>query len=204
MQEYVRFSRNKTINKLITECLDLLEMTLLTVFCIILLFTYVLRIATVQGTSMEPTLMPDDKLLVTQIHGAPACGDVIIIDSQQAALLDDQQQVYFEDGLHKSIVKRVIAVGGQELDIDFETGTVYVDGEALHEKYISGLTFVPKSNGAFSYPITIPDGYLFVMGDNRSVSKDSRYADVGLISEDSVEGKVLLCLYPLKNFGLVK
>ncbi len=204
MREYVRLSKNRLMHRILGECLDLLEMTLTTVFCVVLLFTYVLHIATVQGSSMEPTLMPEDRLLVLQMAGAPDCGDIVIIDAQQAALLDARNQVYCEEGLGKSIVKRVIAVGGQELDIDFEAGIVYVDGTALDEPYVNALTTVPKNNGAFTYPMTIPEGYLFVMGDNRGVSKDSRYPDVGLIDEDTIEGRVLLRLYPYSTFGTVQ
>lgn len=204
MREYVRFSKHRIVHRIVGECLDLLEMTLITVFCVILLFTYVLHVATVQGSSMEPTLIHEDKLLVLQLHGAPDYGDIVIIDSQQAALLDEQNQICLSSGLGKSIVKRVIAVGGQELNIDFEAGVVTVDGEVLEEPYINALTTVPKNSGAFTYPLTIPEGYLFVMGDNRGVSKDSRYPDVGLIDEDTVEGKVLMRLYPFSKFGIVQ
>ncbi len=203
MQEKIRFSNNRKVHRVIAECLDLLEMTLITVFCAILLFTYVLQVAVVQGSSMEPTLLNEDKLLVLQLCAAPAHGDIVIINSDQAALMGEQGELYFEEGLGKCIVKRVIAVGGQELDIDFESGIVSLDGQPLEEDYVNALTTVPKTGGAFAYPLVVPEGYLFVMGDNRSISKDSRYADVGLIDEDLVEGKVLMRLYPYESFGFV-
>lgn len=203
MREYVRFSKNKTVQRLITEMLDLLEMALLCAFCIILLFSYVFHLATVQGDSMVPTLQDQDQLLVSMLDKTPDCGDVVIINAQEATLMDENGALYTQEGLGKCIVKRVIAVGGQKLDIDFENGIVYVDDQAVEEEYVQDLTTLPVHEGAFSYPIEIPEGYLFVMGDNRNVSKDSRYRDVGLIAEEDVDGRVLLRLYPWEAFGPV-
>ncbi len=203
MREYVRFSKNKTIHRIVTELLDMAEIVFLTMFVLMLLFAYVVNIATVQGSSMVPTLEHDDKLLVNALYYQPQCGDIVIIDAQEATLLQEDGTLYTADGLNKTIVKRVIAVGGQTLDIDFETGSVYVNDEPLAEDYCNALTTVPGEYGAFSYPIEIPEGYLFVMGDNRDVSKDSRYPDVGLIREADVVGEVLLRLHPLETFGPV-
>ena len=102
------------------------------------------------------------------------------------------------DGLDEVIVKRVIAVGGQTVDIDFSTGEVFVDGELLDEPYINNLTL--NDEGAFDYPITVEEGYYFCMGDNRQGSKDSRHPDVGLISRDDILGKVVLRLFPNTKF----
>ncbi len=191
------------IFRFFADVLDMLEIALICAFCIVLLFTYVFELATVQGDSMVPTMLDQDQLLILQLDGHPDCGDVVIIDAQRAALLDDNGSLTAAEGLGKCIVKRVIATGGQTLDIDFENGIVTVDGKALEEPYIKDPTTVPVNGGAFDYPIVIPEGYLFVMGDNRNISKDSRYRDVGLVSEQDVEGTVLLRLYPWKDFGPV-
>lgn len=204
MREYVRFSKNRTVHELIGTCLDVLAYALVTLFCIILLCVYVFHFAAVQGDSMLPTLQDGNQLLVNALDKNPECGDIIIINADCAALLRTfDGSPYLMDGLHKVIVKRVIAVGGQTLDIDFETGTVYRDGAVIDEPYISSQTEAPVMDAAFTYPITIPDGYVFVMGDNRCVSKDSRYADVGLVPLSQIEGNVLLRLRPAEEFGLI-
>lgn len=92
-------------------------------------------------------------------------------------------------GVGKNLIKRVIAVGGDEIDIDFESGTVTINGEILHEDYIKEPTTTDE--GGFEYPVTVPDGHIFVMGDNRNHSTDSRDARVGFVPLEDVEGKVL-------------
>lgn len=205
MREYVRFSRKRAVHEIIGICLDILDYALVTLFCIVLLCIYVFHFAAVQGDSMNPTLEAGNQLLVNALDLSPECGDIVIIDAREAVLLRDTDgEPYHTDGLHKVIVKRVIAVGGQRIDIDFDNGIVYRDGVALDEPYISSPTNAPAINAAFEYPITIPEGYVFVMGDNRVVSKDSRYGDVGLIPLSDVEGKVILRLRPADQFGFVK
>lgn len=201
MREYVRFARNRRINSCICVLLDVLDYALLTLFCIILLCIYVFHFAAVQGDSMLPTLENGDQLLVNALDRDPECGEIVIISASNVGLLHEDGTPYEVEGLHKVIVKRVIAVGGQEIDIDFEQGIVYVDGAALDEPYINALTNRPVMNAAFEYPIVIPQGFVFVMGDNRAVSKDSRYGDVGLIPLNQIQGSVLLRLRP--GFGTV-
>lgn len=202
MIEYVRFSRNRKLHGFIGICLDILDYALVTLFIIILLCIYVFHFAAVQGDSMLPTLEDGDQLMVNAVDRNPSPGEIVIVSASTAGLLHEDGSPYEIEGLHKVIVKRVIAVGGQELDIDFDAGIVYVDGEALDEPYISTPTSRPVMNSAFEYPITIPEGFVYVMGDNREVSKDSRYGDVGLIPLSLIEGSVLLRLQP--HFGTVK
>ena len=96
----------------------------------------------------------------------------------------------------------VIAKGGQQVDIDFEAGAVYVDGVQLQEDYINELTHLYYEDG-LEFPVTVPEGSLFVLGDNRNHSADSRYAPIGLVDEREVLGRVLTVVWPFSRIGMV-
>ena len=154
---------------------------------------------------MESTLIQGDTLIVETIPFSDYLqGDIIIADIDKAGLLSDSGDIYHKDTVAKTIIKRVIAVEGQSIDIDFNSGKVYIDGEVLTEEYTSGLTH--SDEGAFTgkYPITVPKGYLFVMGDNRRNSLDSRSSDIGLVSVEDVIGKVVFRIAPVGKIGRVK
>ena len=184
------------------DLMDLIESVIVSVFTVMLIFTFLVCTADVEGTSMVPTLENNDRLLVNRIDKHYSTGDILIIDSDKARMLDESGGVYEAAGLEKRIVKRLIAQGGQQVDINFEEGVVYVDGEALIEPYISAPT--KRDNGAFVYPFTVPEGYVFVLGDNRPVSKDSRSPEIGLVPEDNIVGRVILRISPLGSFGKIR
>lgn len=183
---------------------DMLEAVLISVFFVIMLFAYVLRPVTVEGHSMESTLQDQDKLFMTDLLYTPERGDIVIVDNNVSHIYDQNGNLVEGSGLstvttEKRLIKRVIAVGGETLDIDFATGTVTIDGEVLEESYINNLTV--NDEGAFTYPLTIPEGYYFVMGDNRQHSSDSRHPMVGLVSEEQIMGKAVFRFAPISNFG---
>ena len=154
---------------------------------VVLVFLLLFRVVVVSGTSMNNTLLDGDYLLLlgNTFYQEPQRGDVIVASKKS-----------FDDGA--PIVKRVIATEGQVVDIDFEKGVVYVDGIALEEPYTTTLTTTAEG---MDFPLTVEDGCLFVMGDNRNVSKDSRDPEIGQIDCREVLGKVIFLFYPGTNHG---
>lgn len=189
---------------IVNEVLGFVETLFITFFIVMLVFTYIVSIVTVKGDSMKETLMPEEKLLVSQLYFNPKAGDIVVVNAAEAVTFNDDSSVKVSSGLGKNIVKRIIATGGQSVNIDFDRGAVYIDNVMLDEDYVTlGLTH--NDEGAFTgkYPVIVPDGYVFVMGDNRPVSKDSRSLDVGFISEKNIEGKALLRVAPFDKSGSV-
>ena len=188
-----------TPKEFLGDLMDLLTAVLTVVFIVMLLYAYVFCMADVKGESMEPTLNDRDRLVVLRCGREYERGDILIINSVNAYLFDGHNQLVRRDGLGEQIVKRLIAKGGQTVNIDFSAGKISVDGYYLNEPYIKDKTH--HNSGAFQYPLTVPEGYLFVMGDNRNVSKDSRSPDVGLIREEAVVGRAVFRLMPFQNMG---
>lgn len=169
------------------EFFDWVETIIFAFFTVILVFTFLLRIAVVSGESMLPTLQDKDRLIVSYLFYTPKNGDIVIVDCEDSIL-------------DKVIVKRVIATAGQTVDIDFDAGTVEVDGAVLEESYINNLTQLDE--GAHEYPVTVPEGCVFVMGDNRMNSTDSRSPLVGFVPVDDILGKVVLRIFPFSSIGV--
>ena len=191
----------KKESKFVDDVLEIVESTLLTVFVIVMIFTYLLHPVNVVGGSMNNTLYENDRIFMTTVYTGPHYGDIVVINNDMAYLLDDNNKVIKRDitgsPLKECIIKRVIAEPGQTLDIDAENEQVIVDGKVLDEPYIKET--VNSAFEAFDYPITIPEGYYFVMGDNRRGSSDSRVSDIGLIKKDQIYGKAVLRYSPLKD-----
>ncbi len=195
---------NKFFGVLYREIISFIELIIITLFLMTMIFTYVLRIATVNGDSMKNTLISGDRLITTAFCNSPEQGDIVIIYAGDAVTLDKNRNLEINKGLRKTLVKRVIAVEGQTVDIDFERGSVYVDSVMLDESYITGLTHMDEGAFTGQYPVTVPKGYVFVLGDNRQVSKDSRSSELGFVAVKNITGKVLMRISPLETFGFVK
>ncbi len=149
---------------------------------VVLLFTFGFRLIGVSGPSMQDTLYTGDRLLVLNAMFCDfKAGDVVVINDYNAELSD-------------TLVKRIIAVGGQTVDIN--SGTVYVDGVALDESYTKGVT---QANDGTEFPLTLEEDEVFVMGDHRDHSTDSRSSRLGPVKEGYLQGKALLILTPGKN-----
>lgn len=183
------------------EFLEWMETIIFAFFAVIVVFTFILRQANVDGDSMNPTLEDGEKLIVHHLFYTPERGDIIIADSQRGYVYSNGSLVE-SVGLGKPIVKRVIAVGGDTVDIDFDTGEVSVNGQVLQEDYIKELT--QRDEGGHEYPLVVPDGCCFVMGDNRMNSLDSRSGAVGFIPDDEIMGKVIFRLWPMSRLGKVE
>ena len=161
----------------------------------IVVFMFIGRVIGVSGSSMYPTLHDTDKIVISDLFYTPERGDIVVV----------QTDTFGED----PIVKRIIATEGQTVDIDFANGIVYVDGEAQDEPYINELTHDRED---FAGKVTVPEGCVFLMGDNRNASTDSRSHHVGMVDERCVLGKVYIILMPgntqkdpfdIKRFGSV-
>lgn len=171
--------------KAVVSAFDILKTVLFVFVFVILLFSFAVKDASIIGASMENTLFQGDRIILSGLLYTPKPGDIVAINA--------------EDTLEKSIIKRVIAVEGQTICIDYSTGTVCVDGVNLDEEYTSSYTTMP--NHPWQIPYVIPKGYVFVMGDNRDVSLDSRDSTVGLVEVKDIIGKAQFIIYPFDRIS---
>ena len=163
---------------------DLYEWTqalVCSVLAVVVLFTFVIRLIGVDGHSMVPALQDGDRLLVVSslLDGSYDYGDIVVL--RKDTFMDEP------------IVKRVIATEGQTVDIDFNAGVVYVDGVPLEEPYINEPTYVEEGT---AFPLTVPEGSIFVMGDNRNHRNDSRDARLGTVETRYVIGRAVILAVP--------
>lgn len=153
----------------------------------ILLLTVFFKHSPVIGGSMYPTLKEGDVLIVSTFNYTPKVNDIIVCQSENY-------------GLDTPLVKRIIAVEGQTVTIDYESWTVTVDGAELSEDYINKLSVPMNPSNHLPETFTVPENHVFVMGDNRNGSTDSRDARIGFIDERYILGKVSLRFAPLSEF----
>lgn len=153
-----------------------------------IVFVFFFRLNGVDGSSMFPTFVNHDYLVLESnfLYRKVDRGDIVVLEPPEEA------------GFAGPLVKRVIATGGDTVDIDFDLGIVYINGEAIEEDYIFEPTYrsYQEIGMGLEYPVTVPEGSVFVMGDNRNHSNDSRYAPLGCVEQSRILGRVLLVLIP--------
>ena len=167
---------------------DWIQSLMVALVICVALFIFVVRVIDVSGSSMFPTLHNGDKMLVSGLFYKPKAGDVVVFKKK-------------EYDPNKALVKRVIATEGQEINMDFANGIVYIDGEAIAEPYINELTYNKLD---FIGPKTVPEGCVFVMGDNRNASVDSRKSEIGMLDTRLILGRAYAVIYPLPVLRVIK
>lgn len=172
--------------------LEWVETIVMAIVLVAVVFTFVVRIITVDGGSMKPTYHDGDRVLVSGFVGEIQKGDIVII----------------VNALEEPIIKRVVATAGQTVDFDAALGEVTVDGVPLMGEEFgieNGITAVPDLPGEMlEFPQTVPENCVFVLGDNRGNSTDSRYLDVGMVDHRNILGKVIFNVYPFSQAGIIK
>lgn len=180
---------------LATFVFEWLQMIMGCVLAAVLIFNCFARLTRVDGESMDNTLKDGELIIISDLFYEPKQGDIVVLNKKTAALPGWNGE--------KAIVKRVIALGGQTVDIDYGAGVVYVDGEPLDEPYIKEEMFLPSISYMYNTHWEVPEGSVFVMGDNRNDSTDSRDERLGPVDEDYILGRAILALWPLEKFGLM-
>lgn len=161
------------------EIFDWVQSLVLALLACVLLFTFIVRVVSVSGTSMLDTLQNNDRILVSDLFYEPKAGDIVVLRKESFST--------------EPIVKRIIATGGQTVHIDFEQGVVYVDGQALEEPYARE----PITRRIdYEDDVLVPEGCVFVLGDNRNGSTDSRDLRIGCVDERLIMGRAFFLLIP--------
>lgn len=178
------------------EIFDWLEIIIISVIVVIILFTFVFKIVTISGDSMKNTLKNQERIVISNLFYEPKNGDIIVISRNSSNSIQISQN-------ETCIIKRIIATEGQVVNINFNTGKVFVDGIELEESYVSTPTNVP---GDVDFPVIVPEGCVFVLGDNRNNSSDSRYSSLGIdgmVDERHILGRAVLRILPFSRFGVL-
>ncbi len=195
--------------RILIEIMDYIKLIVIVMIITTLMNTLLFTFSTVQQSSMEHTLHENDVLIIEKISyyfDTPKFGDIVVFVEDEAVtesyfkrisvLYQDIISKFTRENLRTRLVKRVIGVPGDEINI--EDGRVMVNGEVIDEPYIEDLTFAK----VLDYPVVVPEGYYFLLGDNRDVSRDSRH--FGVIAEAHIEGKAVFRLSPFSQIGTIE
>jgi signal peptidase I len=176
------------------EAFEWLEVVVSAMLAVVIIFTFVFRVATIVGDSMKDTFYENEKIIITDWFYTPKVGDVVVVSRNVS-------NDYHTDESEGPIIKRIIATEGQTVDIDFNKGIVYVDGVALDEPYTRTPTNLHYD---IQFPVRVPDNHVFCLGDNRNESLDSRSSRIGnngMIDERYILGKAVFRVFPFDRFG---
>lgn len=185
-EEKERKARAKRPPTPVSSFVEFTELLIGALVSAILILTLVCRTGVVDGSSMVPTMHHGDRYLISDLFYTPEQGDIVVFRPE----IEGQESLW---------IKRIIALEGQTVYINPDNYRVYVDGKLLDEPYLIGGGTIPHST---ENPITVPEGCVYVLGDNRALSHDSRYKDLGCVEIDQLAGRVLLRFWPLDVFGI--
>ncbi|GHU48682.1 signal peptidase I [Clostridia bacterium] len=200
--------------KLLKEVFDWSESVVIAIVAIIVVFTFFMRVTSVDGTSMLPTLEDGERLIITDFLIKPTYNDIVVIQAKGLERESHDSGGFFESGnapaeMGKPIIKRVVGLPGDKIDIDFEAGIVSRNGVPMNLSEKDGRLYedghmvnTPTSlmEGQV-FPVTVPEGTIFVMGDNRNASMDSRDPKVGFVDYKYIIGKAFFRITPSSKFG---
>ena len=194
MKNFVeKFNDKNELKKMLFDWLDTI---VISVIAVIFITTVMFRTATIIGDSMQNTFFAGERVVISKLFYEPTCGDVVVISRN----VENRTEL---NSYQEPIIKRIIATGGMYVDIDFDNGEVYTgysqsNMKRLDEPYIKVPT---KKRGEVKFPLYVPKGKVFVLGDNRGDSLDSRYTAIGLIDEKDILGKVIFRIFPFDRIG---
>ena len=174
---------------------DWLEVLVHAIIAVVICFSFFFRIATIDGPSMENTLLNGERVIISNLFYEPKVGDIVVVSRNK------ENSVFTMNESNTPIIKRIIATEGQTVDIDFEQGVVYVDGIALDEPYTKTPT---NRKWDIEFPVTVDEGCIFVLGDNRNDSLDSRDArtgEYGMIDTRYILGHAVYRIFPFDKIG---
>ncbi len=189
----------KTEKKIVSEIFEWLDVLVAAMISVVLVFSLFFRIATIVGDSMLDTLHEGEKVVISNVGYKPQVGDIVVISRNQNNSVEGGSESDLP------IIKRVIAVGGQEVNI--KDGYVYINGEKLDEPYLADEVMTYAKPSQVEFPMEVPMGYVFVLGDNRPYSLDSRSLSIGengLINDDYILGRAMFRIFPFETSGGLK
>lgn len=188
INDTITINADKSTGNAFSNLYDWVEAFIFSIAVVVIVFSFIFRVVRVDGSSMIPTLHHEDRVVISGMFYTPQPEDIIVITKPGIHPQNDEP-----------IIKRIIAVAGQKIDIDFDKGVVLIDGKELVEPYVADIIKRKISGSPIKFPAIVPEGHVFVLGDNRNDSTDSRV--IGFISVDQILGKAMLRVYPFDRIG---